>query len=202
MKLFRLSRTMNISITYPSPGLSLKAIVMRFAAAIGLSDENKGARRLFTDTVKTYDSMIRRICFGYSRTAEDLEDLYQDVLVNLWQSMTRYRGEASMKTWVYRIALNTCVSTVRSHSRRINGTPIDVLVNVADDAEEVRADISELHECISTLPPLDSAVVMLWLDEYTYDEIAEMVGLSRGNVAVRLHRAKEKLKVIYQHTTA
>lgn len=183
----------------PPVVLRALSIVWRFATSIGLDDKNKSFRYTFTQAISQHDAMIKRICFGYAKAAEDLEDLYQDVLVNLWQSMPRFRGDASMKTWVYRIALNTCVSNLRTRSKAIKGAPVTDIVDVVDESEQESADIKELHECIATLGPIDKAIVMLWLDEYSYEEIASMVGLKRNNVATRLHRAKEKLKTIYSY---
>lgn len=187
---------MDISF-FPPVVLRALSIVWRFAASSGLVDENKSFRYSFTQAISQHDAMIKRICFGYAKTAEDLEDLYQDVLVNLWQSMPRFRGDASMKTWIYRIALNTCVSNLRIRSKAVKGALVTDIVDVVDESEQERVDIKELHECITTLGPIDKAIMMLWLDEYSYDEIASMVGLKRNNVATRLHRAKEKLKTIY-----
>lgn len=154
-------------------------------------------RMAFTEAVRDYDAMIRRICFGYSRSAEDLEDLYQDVLVNVWQGLGSYRADSSLKTWIYRVALNTCVSSLRRSSRRPVSATLGEVVDVSDDSSEKMRDIKELLECISMLGNIDKAVVMLWLDEYSYEEIASITGLSRGNVATRLHRAKDRLRGIY-----
>lgn len=190
---------MNGCSIYPSVAFRVMSLVWRFAAAVGLADDKKNVRYAFTQAVGQHDAMIRRICFGYAKTTEDLEDLYQDVLVNLWQSMPRFRGDSSMKTWIYRIALNTCVSNLRMTGKTPKGTPVTDFVDVMDETEQERNAIKELHECIATLGPVDKAVMMLWLDEYSYDEIAAMTGLKRSNVAVRLHRAKENLKTIYDN---
>jgi len=174
--------------------------VLRMAAAVGVRvgvEKEERRRCVFMEGMREYDGMIRRICLGYSRSAEDLEDLYQDVLVNIWQGLAGYRADASMKTWIYRVALNTCVSSLRRRSRRPNAASLEDVVNVSDDSGEKMQEVRELHECISMLGNIDKAVVMLWLDEYSYEEIAELTGLTRGNVATRLHRAKEKLRRIY-----
>lgn len=188
---------MSVCSIYPQIVLRAVALVWKFASTVGLADEGNSLRYSFSLAVRQHDSMIKRICFGYAQTTEDLEDLYQDVLVNLWQSMGRFRGDASMKTWIYRIALNTCVSNLRSRSKTPKGVPVTDVVEVEDESYMQRTEIKELHECIAALGALDKAIMMLWLDEYSYDEIASMVGISRNNVATRLHRAKEKLKTIY-----
>ena len=191
---------MTRSITFiPAITRHMAEFLLRLAAAFGVAGDRAGMRGAFTEAVRTHDAMIKRICLGYAQTAEDLDDIYQDVLVNIWQGLPRYRADASMKTWIYRIALNTCVSTLRSRSRKAKEYSLEYVVGIADSGEDRSGEIRELHECIATLGPVDKAIVMLWLDEYSYDEIAEMTGLKRNSVATRLHRAKEKLKKIYEN---
>lgn len=137
--------------------------------------------------------MIVKICFGYAGTKAELDDLHQDALINIWQSLVRFRGDSSVKTWVYRVTLNTCVSTVRRRRESPESDRLE-LYNVIDDSEERRRMVAEMHECIALLSPVDKAIVLAWLDEFSYDEIAEMVGMPRNTVATRLRRAKEKLK--------
>lgn len=175
----------------------LADMVMRFAASLGVSTESRRLEHIFTETVKSHDAMIRRICLGYAANPQDLEDIYQDVLVNIWRGLRSFRSESSMRTWVYRIALNTCVSTLRARSSRPSQASLEDVILVADDSLEKRESIKDLYECIATLNPIDKAIMMMWLDEYSYDEIAETIGLKRNNIATRLHRAKEKLRQKY-----
>lgn len=148
-----------------------------------------------------YGDMISRICYGYCRSAEELEDLRQDVYVNLWQGIEKFNGDSSLKTWVYRVALNTCVSSLRSRSRRCVTVPIDSLSDGAggfDDSDERHELITMLYKCIDGLSPLDKAIVMMWLDGMSYDEIADTAGMTRNTVATRLRRAKEKIKNAFE----
>lgn len=171
--------------------------ILSFAAqAISSGEDARWAEQAFSEIVRTHDPMIRRICFGYARTAEELDDLYQDALVCIWQGLPKFRGDSGLKTWVYRVTLNSCVSVVRKRKKEMNSDSLEQMIDVADDSEESRQRIKELHECIGTLNPIDKAIVMLWLDEYSYEEISEMVGLKRNNVATRLHRAKARLKQV------
>ena len=175
----------------------LADMVMRFAASLGVNTESRRLEHIFTETIQSHDAMIRRICLGYAANPQDLEDLYQDVLVNIWRGLRSFRSESSIRTWVYRIALNTCVSTLRARSNRPAQSSLEEVILVADDSLEKREAIKDLYECIATLNPIDKAIMMMWLDEYSYDEIAETIGLKRNNVATRLHRAKEKLRQKY-----
>ncbi|MDE6695987.1 MAG: RNA polymerase sigma factor [Muribaculaceae bacterium] len=195
---------MMITLTTPKTTVTLKIIigffaelVMRFAEALNIAPESRRLERLFTDTVHIHDAMIRRICLGYAGNPQDLEDLYQDVLVNIWRGLPSFRTESSIRTWVYRIALNTCVSTLRTRSKRPSQSSLDDVILVPDDSQEKRDAVKDLYECIATLNPVDKAILMMWLDEYSYEEIAETIGIKRNNVAIRLHRAKEKLRQKY-----
>ncbi len=129
----------------------------------------------------------------YADDSEHLKDLRQEVLANLWQGLDRFREESSVSTWIYRIAINTCVSYFRRHRKGVTLTDYDdAAMAVADDSEH-RQLLHQMYEMISVLPRIDRAVVMLWLDGHSYDEIADVVGLSRANVASRLYRAKQSL---------
>lgn len=172
--------------------------LMRFAAALKIVPETRSLQHQFEQIVSTHDAMLRRICLGYAHTSQDLEDLYQDVLVNIWRGLSSFRSDSSIRTWVYRIALNTCVSTLRIRSRQPQSASLDEVVMVADQSQERKDAVKEMYECIATLNPIDKAIVMMWLDEYSYEEIAETIGIKRNNVATRLHRAKEKLKKKYK----
>lgn len=164
-----------------------------FAAA--LPDSGKKERlTLFRTVLSDFDGLISRICFGYARTKEEFEDLRQDVMVNIWQGMERFRGESELKTWVYRVTLNTCVSTLRRRTRENVTVPISEYADIMDESDDRMTLIVGLQKAIGLLPQLDKAVVLLWLEEMSYDDIAAVMGMTRNAVATRLHRAKDKLK--------
>lgn len=149
--------------------------------------------RRFAEIMRDYDPMITRICFGYSRSTAELDDLHQDALVNIWQGLPGFKGDSSLKTWIYRVTLNTCVSTLRARRRQVSVTALDEFYNIIDEDSDRRRLVSEMHECISLLSPIDKAIILLWLDDFSYVEIAATTGLGRNTVATRLRRAKEKL---------
>lgn len=113
----------------------------------------------------------------------------------LWRSYRLFRGECSHSTWIYRVALHTCLSFVRRRMRRPPCVPLAVDLS-ADDDSGSREQLEELYAMISRLGRLDRAVVLLWLEECSYDEIARITGLTRQNVGVRLTRIREKLRMM------
>lgn len=167
-----------------------KYLISKFTSP---ESDDKRIMALFDRVVSDYENLIERICFGYANSVEELQDLKQDAMLNIWQSLTKFRGNSELKTWVYRVTLNSCVSTLRKYSRNPNAVKLNELYDKIDYDEERKQVLAELHECISLLNPLDKSIVMLWLDDISYEEIAEITGLSRTNVGVRINRAKNKL---------
>ncbi|MDE5841182.1 MAG: sigma-70 family RNA polymerase sigma factor, partial [Muribaculaceae bacterium] len=145
----------------------LAGLVMRFAECVGIAPVSGRLETIFSDTVRVHDAMIRRVCLGYAANPQDLEDLYQDVLVNIWRGLPSFREESSVRTWVYRIALNTCVSTLRTRGRFPSQSSLDEVLLVPDDSQEKLDSVKDLYECISSLNPIDKAIMMMWLDEYS-----------------------------------
>lgn len=128
------------------------------------------------------------------KDADDFNDLRQDTFVNLWRGLQQFRGDSQLSTWIYRVCLNTCVSTVRRRKGKSSLDPLDALNDIPEPSLESERDNSAmLHQFIAMLAPLDKAVIMMWLDERPYEEIAEVTGLKRNTVASRIRRIKEKL---------
>ncbi len=173
------------------------ALFAEFASGRVESDSERHQHK-YMEAERQYGTLIDRICFGYSRTKADFDDLKQDVLMNLWESMPRFKGDCSMKTWVYRLTLNVCVSSLRKSYMRVTAVQLTELYDIVDNDPDRKETLAELHEAIGSLNPLDKAIMILWLEEETYDGIANITGLSRGNVAVRIHRAKERLKTLME----
>ncbi|MDE5877766.1 MAG: RNA polymerase sigma factor [Muribaculaceae bacterium] len=150
----------------------------------------------FIALVERQRQLIDRLCFAYARSATEFEDLRQDTLINLWKAMPGFRHQSSEHTWIYRITLNTCISALRLRSRQAPTTSLQSLYDVIDEPDDKTAVIQQLHEAISTLSPLDKSIILMWLDEVPYDEIARVTGLPRNTVATRLRRGKQTLKHI------
>lgn len=132
----------------------------------------------------------------YATDGHHFNDLYQEVLANVWQGLDAYRGAAAISTWLYRMAINTCVTYFRRNVRHTEGRlPLESVINMEGDADnsERLMQLRTMYKLISGLSGMDKALIMMWLDEKSYDEIAELSGLTRNNVATRLRRIKLKL---------
>lgn len=176
----------------------LRQIIDLIVGGLGCGETEAVRQQRYMEVVARFGGMIDRICFGYSRSVVEMEDLRQDVLLNLWESMHKFKGECAMKSWVYRLTLNVCVSTLRKRYRSVATDGISDIVDLADCDDENKERLAALHEAIGRLNPIDKAVVVLWLEEEPYESIAEITGLSKVNVATRIHRAKAKLKTLIE----
>lgn len=145
-----------------------------------------------------YKNVVSKVCYMYATDSDHFKDLYQETLVNLWQAMDSFRGDSAVSTWVYRIAINSCVTMFRRNRRFRDNVSLDSqsmleMADMATDDHEHAECLKEMYRLIGQLPPVDKAIVLMWLDEKSYEEISKVTGLSRGNVATRLHRCKQKL---------
>lgn len=152
----------------------------------------KEQERLFTSMVEEQKQTIYMICYLFSKNPTEVEELYQDVLINLWKGFSAFEGRSSVRTWVWRVSLNTCITWQRkSRKKRL---PLELSVDLYNDTDSDTRQIKMLHDRISQLGPFDRAIVLLWLENMTYEEIGEIVGISAKNVSVRLFRIKEQLR--------
>lgn len=147
----------------------------------------------FTDLVRKQRSTIYTICYMFSNNQDEVNDLFQEVLIKMWQGWEKFRGESNERTWVYRIALNTCISIDRSR-RSKRTTQIMDGINLFDESDSYNWQTEILHDRIMKLQPFDRAIVLLWLEDLSYEDIGAIVGISAKNVSVRLVRIREQLK--------
>lgn len=150
----------------------------------------------FIALVEEYKQVIYKVCYVYASDADHLNDLYQEVVINLWKAYPRFRGECKSSTWVYRIGLNTCISFFRQLKRKPEVVPISVDLEAFAEDEDKTAQLRELYRMINRLSQLERALILLWLEERSYQEIADIMGISKNNVAVKLNRIREKLKTM------
>lgn len=150
----------------------------------------------FLAFIRQYERVIYKVCYLYTTKNASLGDLYQEVVLNLWKAYPNFRQECKVSTWIYRIALNTCISFIRKEK---NVPEIVTLTQETDwlaeeDDDEWKEMIRQLYRMIGRLGQLDKSIILLYLEEKNYDEIAEITGLTVTNVATKLSRIKDKLK--------
>ena len=162
----------------------------------GLQKRQKmnASEKQFAQTVKEHRSTIYTVCYMFSQDADEVEDLFQEVLVKLWKGFEGFEQRADIKTWIYRVALNTCISQDRKKKRRSSEVRMTMDINLFEDNDEDTRQVDMLHKRISRLQPFDRAIVLLWLENLPYEEIGQIVGITTNNVSVRLHRIREQLK--------
>lgn len=130
----------------------------------------------------------------FSKNQNEVDDLFQEVLLNLWRGIEHFKGESKLATWIYRISLNTCISADRKKKKHATETLSQQAdIYAATDEAETR-QIQMLHKRVHRLRPFDRAIVLLWLEGLPYDEIGAITGISSKNVSVRLVRIREELK--------
>lgn len=154
-------------------------------------------QREFTELIAEENANISRICIAYAESADDFNDLRQDALINIWRGMKTFREESSIRTWIYRVTINSCLSTIRSQKRHHHES-LSQLYDLIDSGSDNREEIEKMHRAISTLRREDRAIIMMWLDDMSYDDIANAMGMNRNTIATRIRRIKEKIKLIYQ----
>ena len=147
----------------------------------------------FERMVKEHKSTIYSVCYMFSNDSDEVNDLFQETLVNLWRGMNSFKGRSELRTWIWRVALNTCITSERKKKKSAS-VPLTMDIDLFDDQDNDSKQVQMLRERIGRLQPFDRAIVLLWLENMSYDEIAAIVGITTKNVGVRLYRIKEQLK--------
>ncbi|MBR6190360.1 MAG: RNA polymerase sigma factor [Prevotella sp.] len=147
----------------------------------------------FEQLVRTHKSTIYAVCYLFSKDQDEVADLFQECLINLWKSWAGYEGRSDVKTWIYRVSLNVCVSLDRKRKRH-STVPLTMDINPYEEDNQNSQQMERLRQRINQLPPYDRAIVLLWLENMSYEEIGAIVGITAKNVSVRLVHIKEQLK--------
>ncbi|MEG0889459.1 MAG: sigma-70 family RNA polymerase sigma factor [Bacteroides sp.] len=156
---------------------------------------NDSIEQEFLSVIREYERVIYKVCYLYTTKNAPLGDLYQEVVLNIWKAYPKFRKECKVSTWIYRIALNTCISFIRKEK---NIPELVTLTREADwmaeDSDPLTEMLRELYRLINHLGQLDKSIILLYLEEKSYEEIGEITGLTVTNVATKLSRIKDKLK--------
>ena len=151
----------------------------------------------FVALLDEHQNIIHKICRLYTNNEVEHEDLFQEISIQLWRSYGRFEGKSKFSTWMYRVGLNTAITLYRKEKKRLNTQPLnDQFTAIAQ--EEYNAQVDEqmawLYQKIKDFSEIDKALVLLYLEDKRYDEIAETLGISAGNARVKMNRIKERLK--------
>ena len=152
----------------------------------------------FAQMVKEHKNTIYTVCFMFSKDSDEVNDLFQEVLINLWQGFASFEGKSKIDTWIWRVNFNTCISQERK-KKRTSAIPLTMGIDLFNDKDDDTKQVKMLYDRIHRLKPFDRAIVLLWLEGMPYDEIAAIVGITTKNVSVRLYRIKEELKQMSNH---
>jgi RNA polymerase sigma factor (sigma-70 family) len=151
---------------------------------------------IFISALMENEGFIYKIASVYTNNTEDRNDLVQEIIYQLWKSFDSFQQKSSLSTWIYRVALNVALYQLKLSKKKILTIPIDErFINSAEtDNNENEEKWKIFKEQIDSLNLLDKGIVMLYLDNKSYDEIAEIIGISKSNVGTKILRIKEKLK--------
>lgn len=150
----------------------------------------------FIDILNNHRGLIYKVCNLYCSDPEDRKDLFQEIVLQIWKSRDSFRRESKLSTWMYRIALNTAITHFRKEKRLVNAISIEgIEIPDIHDGGEKEESLKLLFTAIEQLDRVDKSLILLYLEEKSYEEISEITGLSKSNVGVRLSRIKVKLLI-------
>jgi RNA polymerase sigma-70 factor (ECF subfamily) len=152
----------------------------------------------YTSSILPYAAIIIKICRAYTNTQEDFEDYYQEVCLQIWRSRDNFRDQSEWSTWIYRLSLNVCLTLLKKNKKNSQQFSSDDLPEeIIDDSRAFEDEsLNQLYDAIRELSELDKAVILLYLEEKSYQEIADIIGTNPNNIGVRIKRIKVRLKKI------
>ncbi|UHO39092.1 sigma-70 family RNA polymerase sigma factor [Chryseobacterium capnotolerans] len=156
-----------------------------------------GQEKIFIEFFKPNQKLIHKICRIYTDNAEDHEDLFQEITIQLWKSFSTFKGDSKFSTWMYRVALNTAITLFRKPKKQ-NSQAVDVDVSSLRIEYETYEDdehkLQKMYKAIYELSDVEKALIMMYLEDKPYKEIGEILGITEGNARVKMNRAKNNLK--------
>ena len=149
--------------------------------------------QLFEEMVQRYQRTIYTVCYMFSTDTEEINDLFQEILVRLWLGFESFKNRSDAGTWIYRVALNTAININKRSHRHPAPISLNMDIDLYDSEDPSLQQVRQLHQLIHELDVMDRALVLLWLEGMCYDDIAAIIGISVDNVGVKLHRIKKLL---------
>jgi RNA polymerase sigma-70 factor (ECF subfamily) len=155
----------------------------------------------FIKLLQQHQGIIYKVCRVYSKQAEDWDDMYQEIALQAWKSFSTFRGEARFSTWLYRVALNTAITQFRrSKKTAVIPEATEQLTTPASEPDPKEEKLQAMYRAIAELSGVDKAIVLLFLDDYPYEDIGQMMGITPNHVAVKMSRIKTKLQSLTQQS--
>ena len=149
----------------------------------------------FTEQIAGKEPLIWKICRLYGQTEEDRQDLFQEIMVQAWQSFDRFRGDAKFSTWLFQVALNTAIAGIRKKKKTIPTVQREAVPEMTDDsAPPDDEQLRELHKAIDQLNKIEKALTLLYLEDKSYKDMETILGISESTLRVKMSRVKEKLR--------
>lgn len=149
----------------------------------------------FIELITNHQRIIYKVCNLYAQSSTDKEDLFQEITLNAWKGIRNFKGDSLFTTWLYRVALNTALTFKRKENRqRKVDSAVDSLSFSHDQQPETDEQLAAMYKAINGLSDIDKALITLYLDDYNYIEMGNVLGITANNVAVKMNRLKKKLK--------
>ena len=157
--------------------------------------QQQEAEKQFEKHIRENELLIYKVCRMYAYTAADREDLFQEIVLQLWTAYGRFKGESKFSTWLYRVALNTAITGLRKKKDFIEfREPAQLPGHVMEENPADEEKLKHLQTAIGQLNEVEKAIVMLYMEDRSYEEMEEILGMSSGNLRVKMNRIKEKLR--------
>ncbi|MEN8138590.1 MAG: RNA polymerase sigma factor [Bacteroidota bacterium] len=153
----------------------------------------------FLQLTHKHQGIIHKICYLYCKSKADKDDMYQEIILQLWKSYSSFKSKSAFSTWMYRVALNTAITMTNKQKILIRSDKSTIIPVDLECTVGLSEDVKILYQAISKLKKIERGIVLLWLEEKSYEEIAETFGISVKNVSVRLVRLKAKLAEIIKN---
>lgn len=150
--------------------------------------------------IQEYQPLIRKVSLMYALNEAEADDMFQEICIQAWRAYPQFKGESKFSTWLYRVAINTAISWIRKEKKhRVGDSQEDQWIGVTDDnpfyvQDEKKEKVKDLHQAIKKLNDIDRTLILLYLEDIAYAEIAEIIGLTVNNVKVKMNRVKKRLR--------
>ena len=159
--------------------------------------QKQEAEKQFEKHIRENELLIYKVCRIYAYTDADRQDLFQEIVIQLWKAYPKFNGQAKFSTWLYRVGINTAISGLRKQKNFITSyEPASLPVNRSDDnySETEEERLKQLYVAVEQLNQVEKAIVMLYMEDRSYDEMEDILGISQGTLRVKMNRIKEKLR--------